>query len=231
MNMFKSFSLIRRPQFWQAGVLVSLLVLMTSTTPALAHHAMGGSMPTNFFEGFLSGMAHPLIGLDHFAFIIAIGLLAATRTQGFLILVAFVLTAMLGTALHLGSLNIPGSELFVSGSILIFGMLLAMKDRLHTAVISALAGVAGLFHGFAYGEAIFGAETTPLVAYLTGFTVVQLGVSLAAMWVGQTIARGSDRQSLSMLEKLRAAGLVILGIGLALFVPQVIEIVFPVTSA
>ena len=40
--------------------------------PALAHHALGGRIPSNFFEGFLSGLAHPVIGLDHLAFVVAI---------------------------------------------------------------------------------------------------------------------------------------------------------------
>ncbi|MGZ8211581.1 MAG: HupE/UreJ family protein [Burkholderiales bacterium] len=48
--------------------LVSLMPLA-----AYAHHAMDYEAPTNLFEGFVSGLAHPVIGLDHFLFVIAIG--------------------------------------------------------------------------------------------------------------------------------------------------------------
>ncbi len=39
-----------------------------------AHHVMGGRMPATFAEGLLSGLGHPVIGIDHLAFIVAVGL-------------------------------------------------------------------------------------------------------------------------------------------------------------
>ena len=42
--------------------------------PAFAHHMMGGRTPSTFMEGLLSGLGHPVIGLDHFAFLVAIGI-------------------------------------------------------------------------------------------------------------------------------------------------------------
>jgi urease accessory protein len=230
MNKFNVFRSNRSTTvFQQAGLFfVSMLALLSIATPALAHHAMGGKMPSNFFEGFMAGIAHPLIGPDHFAFIVAVGLLAITRRQGILIPVAFVLSAMLGTGLHLAKLNVPGVELFVSGSILLFGILLVMKDRLNTATIVGLSAVAGLFHGYAYGEAIFGAEMTPLLAYLAGFTVIQLVVSYAAFWIGRATVLGRASENQPTTDKLRSAGLVICGVGLAFFVSQVVGIIFPV---
>ena len=35
------------------------------TTPAQAHHPMGGATPGNWMEGLLSGWGHPIIGADH----------------------------------------------------------------------------------------------------------------------------------------------------------------------
>lgn len=214
--------------FQQAGALAALMsVLLLTATPASAHHPMGGKMPSNFFEGFMAGIAHPLIGPDHFAFIVAVGLLAAIKRQGILIPVSFVLAAMLGTGAHLASINLPGVELFVSGSILLFGILLVMKDSPNTDVVAGLSAVAGLFHGYAYGESIFGAEMTPLLAYLIGFTVVQLVVVLFAFRVGKAsiLRREAEQQSPA---KLRSAGLVICGVGLAFFASQVVAVTFSV---
>ncbi len=81
---------------------------------------------------------------------------------------------MLGTEVHLAKLALPEFELFVSGSILLFGILLVIKNSLNTMIVAGLAAIAGIFHGYAYGESIFGAENTPLVAYLIGFTAIQL---------------------------------------------------------
>jgi urease accessory protein len=206
-----------------------MLCLLSITFPAFAHHPMGGKTPANFFQGFLSGLAHPVIGLDHLAFVIAIGLLAVTKKQGITIPIAFILAAMAGTGIHITGTNLPAVEFFVSGSILLFGILLASRNSLPSLAIAALAALAGLFHGYAYGEAIFGAETTPLLSYLAGFTIVQSVISLAAFWIGKTVI--VDRESqLQSLSKLRSAGLVICGIGLTFFVSQIIDTIFPVVS-
>jgi urease accessory protein len=230
MNKFKTSKIFGSSKlFGQARLFTFLmLALLSVATPAFAHHAMGGKMPSNFVGGFLSGLAHPLIGSDHFAFIIAVGLLAVTRQQGIFIPVAFILTAMLGTGLHLAKLNVSGVELFVSGSILLFGILLATKNNLNTATVVGLSAIAGIFHGYAYGESIVGAETTPLLAYLAGFTVVQLAVSLSVFWIAKAVIfNRSEHQPIS--NNLRSAGLVISGVGLAFFVSQVIGTIFPVS--
>ena len=45
---------------------------------AWAHHFMGGGLPQTFTQGLLSGLGHPVIGLDHAAFIVAAGFFLAT---------------------------------------------------------------------------------------------------------------------------------------------------------
>jgi urease accessory protein len=215
-RLFKSISFLTVP-----------LGILCIGLPALAHHPMGGKVPSNWSEGFLSGIAHPLIGPDHFAFVVSVGLLAAAQKKGFMIPVAFVLAAMLGTGLHLSNLSVPGVELLISGSTVLFGGLLAAKNSLNTVAVAGLSALAGLFHGYAYGEAIFGAQMTPLLSYLAGFTIVQLCVSFAAFWLGTQIV-AKHRNTLQPSTPLNAAGLVIFGVGLAFFVSQVVGILFPV---
>jgi urease accessory protein len=191
--------------------------------PALAHHPLGGRLPGNGFEGFLSGLAHPIIGLDHLAFIVAVGLLATLKRQGVLMPIAFVVTAMIGTGLHLMQFSLPAAEFFIAASVLLFGSLLAVKQSVNVWGVVGLAAIAGLFHGYAYGEAVFGAEMSPLIAYLTGFTVIQLIVAMIAFWVGRTALKRAAEPALS----LRFAGFIICGIGLTAFSTLVLETVFP----
>ncbi|MBD2108377.1 HupE/UreJ family protein [Nodosilinea sp. FACHB-13] len=185
------------------GAIAALLLPL----PSLAHHPLGGRVPANFAEGFLSGLAHPIIGLDHVAFVVAVGLLAAVSTWGIVIPAAFVLAAMVGTGLHLAELTLPAVEFVIAGSVLGFGVLLALRNRPQSSAITGLAVLAGLFHGFAYGEAIFGAESMPLVAYLAGFTAVQMGLAIAAFLVGRQL---TQRSTTLFVQR---AGLVICGIG------------------
>jgi urease accessory protein len=217
-------------------LIAAILILLATATPAFAHHAMDGKMPVSFFEGLMTGLAHPVIELAHFAFIVAIGLLAVGKKQGFLIPVSFVLATMLGTGLHLAGLTLPGQELLVSGSILVFGLFLVIKNSPNPATVTSLSAIAGVFHGYAYGESIVGAEMTALVAYLIGFTAVQLAIALAACWIGKaTLGKatvsGQTSVDQSASGTFKSAGLVICGIGLAFFASQVVSILFPLARA
>ncbi|WP_228041079.1 HupE/UreJ family protein [Nodosilinea sp. LEGE 07088] len=198
---------------------IALLLLLP--LPSLAHHPLGGTLPASAFEGFLSGLGHPVIGLDHLAFVVAIGLLAAVSKRGIVIPVAFVLAAMVGTGLHLAEIMLPAAEWVISASVLGAGLLLARPNRPQSAVLAGLAALAGLFHGFAYGEAIFGAEAMPLGAYLTGFTVVQMGIAIAAYTIGRQLTQRSPGFTMN------GAGLVICGIGAAFLATTLLSILLP----
>lgn len=211
-------------QAWQISILAILtnIIILVVSAPAIAHHPTGGKLPVGFFASFMSGLGHPIIGFDHFAFVVAVGLLSATKRQGILLPIAFVVAAMAGTGLHLIQLALPEVELFISGSILVFGLLLVRQNNLNLAVIMGLAASAGLFHGYAYGEAIFGAEMTELVAYLVGFTVIQLVIAITAFWLSKTLQRSKQQYTF-----LRSAGFVICGVGLAFLSSQIVDVIFP----
>ena len=66
---------------------------------------------------------------------------------------------------------------------------------------------AGLFHGHAYGEAIFGAESTPLVAYLAGFGVTQYAIAIAAGYVVYDLI-GKGRNAFENVPARVAGGMV-----------------------
>jgi len=67
-------SRIRFRQARQISIAVLLSVsLLSVSVSAIAHHMTDGKLPANF-AGFMSGLGHPIIGFDHFAFIVAVGL-------------------------------------------------------------------------------------------------------------------------------------------------------------
>lgn len=216
-------SLLRFKLPWLCGG-ITLFALVIAAHPALAHHASGGDLPVNAFEGFMSGLAHPVIGLDHFAFVVSIGLLAAIKRQGILIPVAFVLAALVGTGIHLLQLSLPAAEFFIAGSVLLFGILLAMKQEINGWIVLGLAAIAGVLHGYAYGESIVGAEMSPLIAYLAGFTAIQLAVAAVTFSIGKAVLKKKIEQPAMIL---RFAGFVICGIGFTVLSTLVLETVLP----
>jgi len=178
--------------------------------PALAHHVMGGKMPVTFMQGFLSGLGHPIIGLDHFAALVGVGILAALIGRGLRPVIAFSAALIVGVALHLASADIPASELLVGLSTILIGTLIAF--RLPPGMLPAvvLFAVAGLVHGYALGESIVGAESSPLSAYLAGLLAIQTIIGVAAYMITMKIQRRAPSFNRASMT---AAGAVIALIG------------------
>lgn len=195
--------------------LLAAVSALVFAEPAAAHHPMGGAIVSTFGEGLLSGLGHPVIGLDHLAFVVGVGLIAATLGRPLLAPLAFVGATILGVAAHLLLLDLPLVEPLIALSVAAIGLALIYGNRLASGIALGLFGVSGLFHGYAYGESIVGAETTPLVAYFIGFSAIQYaiaaGVALAALRFGsaKTTATGA-----ALPAGLRIAGGVVAGIGL-----------------
>jgi len=146
---------------------------MTGIEPALAHHAMDGEMPSTFAQGLISGLAHPVIGLDHLAAVVGVGVLAAVLARGFAPALAFIAAMIGGVALHLMRTDVPAAELLVGLSTVAIGLMVAFRLVPGAALLTALFAAAGIVHGYALGESMVGAEPTPLGAYLAGLLVVQ----------------------------------------------------------
>ncbi|HEX4928429.1 MAG TPA: HupE/UreJ family protein [Burkholderiales bacterium] len=153
--------------------------------PALAqaHHFMGGRLPRSWMEGFLSGLGHPVIGVDHFAFVVAAGFLLAFVPRGLWALVALIAGALVGAALHLSGGALPGAEAMIAVSVICVGVLVAFARPWPTVPLAALLALAGVLHGYAYAESIFGAEPAPLAAYLGGFSLIQLALGAGAFFI------------------------------------------------
>lgn len=217
LSSFLSKSIDNKSHLIISGLIIAFVIVILSLgiQPAYAHHPMGGTTPANFSQGFISGLAHPIIGLDHLVFAIAIGLLASTKNRlGIVIPVAFVVATIVGTVIHLMSFDLPIPELVIAGSVLVAGVFLTRKNQTNLSLLFGLGAIAGLFHGYAYGEAIVGAETTPLYAYLFGFMLIQLVLGAIAFYLGRlTFKSVQETSSLS----LRFAGFFICGVGIAFF--------------
>jgi urease accessory protein len=159
--------------------MIRLIALLAVLIPgaALAHHPMGGAMPETLWQGFASGVGHPIIGFDHLAFIIGMSLLALLTKAPRLMPLAFVAMTVAGTLLHVAAVSLPAAELVIAASVLLIGVLGLAGARLPIVAAAGLFGTAGVFHGFAYGEAVVGAEASPILAYFVGFAVTQTAIA------------------------------------------------------
>ena len=204
-----SLRLLRR-----AALAVAPLLCMTAS--ASAHHVMGGKTPATFFEGLISGLGHPVIGPDHLAFLLAIGVAVGVGGLNLVLPALFVIASAIGVTLHVNGVNLPGAEILVAISVLLAGVLIARGRALPVSLWAVLFATAGLFHGYAFGESIVGAERSPLHAYLLGLIIVQ-----SALTIGTALFVRRKGGGVTALAP-RLAGAVIIGVGLTTLIAQLI---------
>ena len=165
------------------GPLLAAVAIAASVLPAEAHHAMDGRLPGGLLEGLVSGLAHPVIGVDHALALVAVALLARTLSLP----LAFVAGSILGVALPATGLVGFANETAVVLSVAALGAWLGLGIAREGLLAVAAAVAIGVLHGFAYAGAIVGAEATPLLAYGLGLVLVQTAIVVALGLVARRI--------------------------------------------
>ena len=190
------------------------VVLLTQPQEAMAHHMIGGAAPRSVLGGFFSGLAHPVIGPDHLAFILAVGIIAAAFAKGGIFPVVFLSTSMAGCVLRLTGVTVAGGEVAAAVTVVAAGVFLAVDRKVRRSRLVVGLALAGAFHGYAYGESIVGAEPTPIFGYLLGLAMIQYAVAMGAFAVAR---RFDDRALPGRDMAMRAAGITVGLIGVVAF--------------
>jgi urease accessory protein len=126
-----------------------LLGLMMTFAPAARAHVESGGAGS-----LLSGLLHPVTGLDHVVAMVAVGLWGAVLADPaiWLLPVAFPMVMAFGGLIGLLGLPLPGVEVGIAISGMVLGLLVALERRVSLAVALSLVGVFALFHGYAHGR-------------------------------------------------------------------------------
>lgn len=103
--------------------------------------------------GFLSGVRHPISGLDHVLAMIAVGLWGAQLGAPaiWMLPVAFPLVMALGGMLGLLGIPLPGVEYGIAASMILLGAAVLLELRPPLALAAAMVAVFAIFHGHAHG--------------------------------------------------------------------------------
>lgn len=172
-----------------------LILGFTLAAGAAAAHDGGGAG-----GGFLAGVAHPLLGWDHVAAMVAVGLWAAVlgRPATWLLPAAFPLAMLVGGGLGMAGVGLPAVEAGIAASALVLGIAVLLALRPPLAAALAVVAAFAVFHGHAHGQEMPGAAD-PL-AYALGFMLATGFLHLAGIGLG--LAAQSARGALAV----RAAG-------------------------
>nr|MBF0683179.1 HupE/UreJ family protein [Pseudomonas sp.] len=178
---------------------VALVALMAAPAAVMAHpgheHAVNGTAAS-----FASGLLHPPGGLDHLFAMVVLGVWSAmTARRVWLAPLSFAAVLLLGALLGLGGIMLPAIEPMIAASLLVLGLMTALRARLPEAAGAAVAAVFALFHGAAHGgELPLGASAMPYVAGFMLATVALHCVGIAGglvlrhagAWVARVLGGG-----------------------------------------
>lgn len=163
--------------------LLAVTALIALSAPALAHTGVG---PVNSLS---AGLEHPIFGLDHMLAMIAVGLWAAVANPKLFWVapLGFVSGMLGGGLLGMTGIAVPGIELMIVGSVVLFGVLTLF--RLQTAAIVSFfaTSIFGVAHGFAHGAEMPAGGAA--IEYAAGFLIATVTLHAIGAFVGLSTQR------------------------------------------
>lgn len=184
-----------------------MLLVGVLAIPGLAHAHPGHEN----MSGLVSGLGHPLFGLDHLLAMLAVGLWGAQLggKARWLLPVLFVGVMLAGGSLAMLGLSVPAVEPGIIASVVVLGLFLLWARQVPLAVSAALVSVFALFHGVAHGAEM------PLEAsamtYALGFAVATAGLHLLGLLAGAWL----QQRSWPVVSRIMGAVIGVVGLSMA----------------
>ena len=149
--------------------------------------------------GFVSGMKHPIQGLDHLLAMLCVGLISS-RIGGralWQVPTCFVLIMALGCGFGFFGTSIQFIEPMIAASVIVFGGLLLFPKYLSLTGTLITVALFALVHGYAHGKdmPIF---VLPEI-YIIGFMMSTAGIHLIGLGLGECMNRLPFKQRLYQL--------------------------------
>jgi urease accessory protein len=158
------------------------VLALCSLLPGLAFaHVESGAAGDG---GLLSGLLHPVTGLDHVVAMVAVGLWGAILGAPaiWVLPIAFPLIMTVGAVLGILGIPLPNIDLGIAASAIILGGMVAANARPPLAIAFLLIAFFAVYHGHPHGAALpdFGVP----ILYAAGFVVATGLLHLAGIAFG-----------------------------------------------
>ncbi|MEH7827818.1 HupE/UreJ family protein [Gemmobacter denitrificans] len=152
--------------------------------PALAHTGHGDT------SGFVHGLAHPVLGMDHLLAMLAVGLWSGFVLPGrfWAGAGAFMAAMVLGAGASWAGIAFPGVEMAITLSVLAFGLLTLMSRRGQTSALTGASLLAIAAFATAHGHAHATEAAGNAFAYLAGFLIATAALHLIGVLVARAVA-------------------------------------------
>ncbi|QET02282.1 HupE/UreJ family protein [Cupriavidus pauculus] len=194
----------------------------TLSLTAVSAFAHPGHEATTVAGSFYAGLLHPLTGADHLLAMASVGVWSALATRGshgqqlgamqlLRLPFAFVALMLVGAALGLSGFALPAVEPMIAASLLVIGLLVALRAQLPAAAGMAIVGGFALFHGYAHGAELpaTAAALPTVLAYVSGFALATMTLHCGGIGLGAVLRRHAG-----WLARVAGAGVALYGVGL-----------------
>ena len=177
-----------------------LAVILFWTEAAFAHVQKGEA------AGFLSGLKHPVSGLDHVLAMVAVGLWGAQlgAPAVWLLPVAFPMVMAFGGMLGLMGVPLPGIEYGIAASAILLGVAVMFEARPPLAIAVVLVAIFAIFHGHAHGTELPPGQSGLL--YSMGFVIATGCLHGVGITIGTVHRWGWGQKLLRLAGAIVAVG-------------------------
>jgi urease accessory protein len=167
---------------------------------ALAHVEQGEA------RGLLSGLLHPVSGLDHVLAMVAVGLWGAQLGAPaiWVLPVAFPLVMAMGGMLGFLGVPVPGVEYGIAASAIVLGTAIAFEIRPPLVIAALVVACFAVFHGHAHGTELPPGQSALL--FSMGFVVATGCLHAVGIGIGTVHRRPWGRRLLRVAGTVVAAG-------------------------
>lgn len=164
---------------WRTIAISIGAILAVAACPAAHAHSTEGVA-----GGFVSGVLHPILGFDHLAAMVAVGLWGAFLGMPaiWILPVVFPLVMAFGGALGIAGVPLPGVELWIAASAVVLGVCVALAFRAPVWVAAVIVGAFAIFHGHAHGTEL--PQAADPLAYAAGFVLATGALHLCGIAIG-----------------------------------------------
>ena len=178
-------------------VLSGLTLITILASPAFAHPGLDHA------DSIASGILHPLTGADHVVAMASVGVWGAlVGDRAIWAWPATFLAAMLaGFAASRVGLQISFVESVISASMVVLGLLAAVRVRASLALGAGFVGLFAFFHGHAHGT---DATEASALSYALGFALSTAVLNVAGVGLGLWIKSVIELTALSPPRRMRS---------------------------
>ena len=144
--------------------IIAIALLSVITPLAEAHTGVAQ-------HGFMSGLAHPFIGLDHLLAMLAVGIWAGKMggKANWRLPLAFIVIMAISALFSQGLASMPLIENGIAVSLLLLGLFIVLAIKLPVAMGMIVVSLFAVFHGVAHGVEL-PVAASPLW-YVSGFVL------------------------------------------------------------